>query len=25
VILLFVLGGDLFTRYQIRLEWRRKA
>jgi len=25
MILLFVLGGDLFTRYQIRLEWRRKA
>jgi ABC-type uncharacterized transport system permease subunit len=25
VILLFVLGGDLFTRYQIRLEWRGKG
>jgi simple sugar transport system permease protein len=25
VILLFVLGGDLFTRYQIGLEWRRKG
>jgi simple sugar transport system permease protein len=25
VILLFVLGGDLFTRYHIRLEWRHKT
>ncbi len=25
VILLFVLGGEVFTRYQIRLEWRRKT
>jgi len=25
VILLFVLGGDLFTRYSIRFEWRPKA
>jgi len=24
VILLFVLGGDLLTRYRIRMEWRRK-
>ena len=23
-ILLFVLGGDLFTRYRIRLEWRHR-
>lgn len=25
VILLFVLGGEVFTRYQIRLEWRHKG
>ncbi|UCC77867.1 MAG: ABC transporter permease [Anaerolineales bacterium] len=24
VILLFVLGGELFTRYRIRLEWRQE-